>query len=115
MNRVSLTVLATFALILLISGLVAYTFRAPAVSGVTHAPTPAANQAQSDISITRRTLWSGCYRAYAYDCSPVGNQPLRELPCDFRLLRFSRRCWRFDHGAVSRRRGAILTLLRLRF
>lgn len=50
MNRVSLTVLATFVLILLVSGLLAYTFRAPAVSGVS-TPTPAANPAQSDIPL----------------------------------------------------------------
>lgn len=50
MNRVSLTVLATFVLILLISGLFAYNFRAPAVSGV-NTPTPAGNQVQSDIPL----------------------------------------------------------------
>lgn len=50
MNRVSLAVLATFVLILLISGLAAYTFRAPTVSGVS-AATPTANPAQTDIPL----------------------------------------------------------------
>ena len=52
MNRVSLAVLATFVAILLVSGILAYTFRSPAVSGVNPpAPAPGASQAQADIPL----------------------------------------------------------------
>ena len=52
MNRVTVAVLATFVVILLVSGLLAYTFRSPAVAGVdTPAPAPGARQAQPDIPL----------------------------------------------------------------
>lgn len=51
MNRVSLAVLATFVLILLIAGALAYTFRSPTVSGVSVTPPSAENQAQHDIPL----------------------------------------------------------------
>ena len=51
MNRVTVAVLATFVVILLVSGLLAYTFRSPAVSGV-NPPAPAPqSQAQPDIPL----------------------------------------------------------------
>ena len=51
MNRVSLAVLATFVLILIVAGVLAYIFRAPTAAGVNVSPPPAANQAQHDIPL----------------------------------------------------------------
>ena len=51
MNRVTLGVLATFVLILLVSGMLAYVFRDPSGSTVTATPSPAANQTQQDIPL----------------------------------------------------------------
>ena len=50
MNRVSLAVLATFVLILLVAGALAYVFRSPATAGVNVSP-PVEGQAQHDIPL----------------------------------------------------------------
>jgi len=51
MNRVSLAVLATFVLILLAAGALAYIFHSPTPSGVEVAPPTAENQAQRNIPL----------------------------------------------------------------
>jgi Domain of unknown function (DUF4956) len=51
MKRVTLAVLATFVLILLISGVLAYIFRDPSASTVTAPPSAAATERQPDIPL----------------------------------------------------------------
>ena len=51
MNRVTLGVLATFVVILIGSGILAYVFRDPSAATVSGPPAPAASPAQSDIPL----------------------------------------------------------------
>jgi len=114
MNRVSLAVLATFVLILLVAGAFAYLFRSPATAGVEVASPGAQNQVQRDIP-----LLGELFGPDATGLTPTSvaswESTAARIALRFSLQRFWRRCWRFGHGAVYRRRGEILMSLRRRF
>ena len=114
MNRLTVAVLATFVVLLLGSGLLAYVFRdhgGPTVTTATPSGSPSSGQIAAPAASEREArrgipLLGELFGPMRPDSHRrmwrVGKQRRRESRCALRWLRFLRRCSRFVGGGVVR-------------